>query len=95
MTKKKYRICIAVCFLVIVACSVFVLYEKNKEKQEFEDGILVERQVNQDCEDSIFAECQDNRDREDEIVLECRERQKEHKVWVKHYFESGKEEVAV
>lgn len=81
MTKKKYRICITVCFLVIVACSVFVLYEKNKEKQKFEDGILVERQVNQDCED--------------EIVLECRERQKESKVLVKHYFESGKVDVAV
>lgn len=81
MTKKKYRICIAVCFLVIVACSVFVLYEKNKEKQEFEDGILVERQVNQDGEE--------------EIVLECRERQKESKVLVKHYLESGKENVAV
>lgn len=45
MTRKRYRICIAICILVIVACSIFCLYEKSKKKQEFEDGILVERHL--------------------------------------------------
>lgn len=48
MTLKRYRICIFICLVIIVVCGLFYLYEKEKSKDKYEDGVLVEREYKPD-----------------------------------------------